>query len=147
MPLSSVRGLMGDTGFWIEAFDPGGIHHDQAAALLENLRDKPILMPWPIMYEVLRTRTVRNPMMVRAFDRVVRQPKVIKIDDSGFRLASLEATISSAASGRRAISLVDMVIRAVLESNRFHVTTLLTFNAGDFADVCRLQRIALWPRA
>lgn len=146
MPPNSVRGLVGDTGFWIEAFDPACEHHGRAAALLENLRDKPIIMPWPIMYEVLRTRTVRNPVMVAAFDRVIRQPKVMRVDDGEFRSSSLDATILSAVSGRRRISLVDMVVRAVLESRRFRVSTLLTFNPGDFFDVCTRQGIALWPR-
>lgn len=81
MPPISVRGLVADTGFWLEAFDPAADHHRQAAGLLESLSGTVILMPWPIMYEVLRTRTVRNPIMTAAFDRLLRQPKVIRISD------------------------------------------------------------------
>lgn len=145
MPPTSIRGVIGDTGFWIEAFDPAGKYHRAAAGALEDLRDAVILMPWPILYEVLRTKTVKHQRMTAAFERVVRQPKVIRIDDAKYRQSALEETIRQAASGRRTISLVDMVVRAVMSDVDYRVTRLLTFNAGDFADVCRDRRIMLWP--
>jgi predicted nucleic acid-binding protein len=135
---------VGDTGFWIAAFDKRDNDHFRAAGLLEDLRHSIILMPWPIMYEVLRTRTVKRPEMVSAFGRVLTWPKVRKIDDHGYRIRCLENTLAEAASGRP-ISLVDMVVREVLCDDQFRVSRLLTFNPRDFHDVCRDRRITLWP--
>lgn len=145
MPPNSLRAVVADTCFWIDAFTPNSENHRHAAALLERLRQRVILVPWPILYEVLRTKTVKNPTMVRAFDRIIREPKVMVVDDAKYRQRSLRATIEQAGQGQRNISLADMVIRSLLEDDSYHVTTLLTFNAGDFKDVCVKRRIALWP--
>lgn len=141
---TSIRGLVGDTGFWIEAFDKRRDHHILAAGLLEDLRNSVILMPWPIMYEVLRTRTVKHPEMSAAFGRVLAWPKVRKVDDSAYRSQCLENTLSEAARGRP-ISLVDMVVREVLCDDQFRVTRLLTFNPRDFHDICRDRGVTMWP--
>src|SRR5438876_6930974 len=99
MPASSIRGVVGDTSFWIEAFDPAREHHARAAGLLEDLRHHVILMPWPITYEILRTRTVKNRIRVSAFQRVLRR-KILKIDDSLYRTGCLEAGSRSPQPGR-----------------------------------------------
>lgn len=145
MPLSSVRGVVGDTSFWIAAFEQRDEDHQRAAELLESMHSAILLMPWPITYEVLRTRTVKRPHMVAAFERIIRRPKVVLIDDSKYRDRSLNLTIMQAAAGRRAISLVDMVVRAIIADDQYRITQLLTFNAQDFHDVCRQRNIVIWP--
>ena len=74
VPRSGIHGVLADTCFWIAAFDPSaGDDHRSAAGLLEDLSRGVLLMPWPIMYEVLRTYTVKNPKMMDGFARVVRR--------------------------------------------------------------------------
>jgi predicted nucleic acid-binding protein len=141
----SLCGLIGDTSFWIAVFDPRVEDHQRAAELLETVRSHVILMPWPILYEVLRTRTVKMPSMVRAFDRIVRLPKVFRLDDTPYRVESLESTLDLAQTSRRSISLVDMVVRAVLADPQYRISCLLTFNQPDFHDVCRRRGIPMWP--
>lgn len=143
MPASSVRALLADTNFWLAAFDPRDEHHTVAAQFLERIPSKVILMPWPIMYEVLRTHTVKKTAMVQAFDRVLRRPKVVKLDDQPYRTQCLEETVAQAS--HRPISLVDMVVRAVLADDKYEISQLLTFNLADFVDVCKRRRIAVWP--
>ena len=143
MPTSSVRGLLADTNFWLAAFDRRDQHHEEAADFFEKIPSKILLMPWPIMYEVLRTRTVENTPMVRSFERVLRRPKVVKLDDQPYRTQCLEATITQAP--RRPISLVDMVVRAVLADDKYEISQLLTYNPADFVDICRRRGIAVWP--
>lgn len=140
---NSIRGLICDTGFWIAAFDKRDAFHEQAASMLNNLRNHVILMPWPIMYEVLGTRTVRQPHMVMSFARVLRL-KVIRIDDAEYREQCLEDTVIEAAE-KRALSLVDRVVRAMLADPRYRVSRFLTFNLSDYHDVCRACRIQVWP--
>ena len=143
MPASSVRGLVADTNFWLAAFDHREEHHFEAAEFLETIPSKIILMPWPIMYEVLRTRTVRNTAMVRSFERVLRRPRIVKLDDQPYRIRCLEETIAQAP--RRPISLVDRVVRAVLSDDKYKISQLLTFNPADFVDVCKRRDITVWP--
>ena len=144
MTPSSIRGVIADTCFWIDAFDPRGSHHKEAAHYLDELRDHVILMPWPIMYEVLRTRTIKNPIMTRAFERVLARPKIYRIDDTEYRDDCIERTFSLAERGRH-ISLVDMVVRAVITGGKYRITQLLTFNVADFQDVCHDKNVSVWP--
>jgi predicted nucleic acid-binding protein len=124
MPTSSVRGLLADTNFWLAAFDRRDQHHEEAA-------------------EVLRTRTVKNTPIVRSFERVLRRPKVVKLDDRPYRTQCLEETITQAP--HRPISLVDMVVRAVLADDEYEISQLLTFDPADFVDVCKRRGITVWP--
>jgi predicted nucleic acid-binding protein len=143
MQRDSVRGLVGDTSFWIAAFDPKDQFHKTAARFLEIIPSKVILMPWPIMYEVLRTRTVKNAQMVAGFNRIIRRPKVHKVDDASYRIECLENTLANAS--RRPISLVDMIVRAVLMDKKYTISQLLTFNPADFVDVCKDRNVRIWP--
>jgi predicted nucleic acid-binding protein len=145
MPVNSTRGIMADTGFWIAAFDPREDHHHRAAKFLREIREHVLLMPWPITYEVLRTRTVRNMHMVASFGRILRGSSIHWVDDSSYRQNCLNLTLNAASSGKRAISLVDMIVRQIILERRFRITQLLTFNAGDFHDVCRANGVRLWP--
>jgi len=122
---TSIHGILGDTCFWLEAFDQSRKHHKHAVKLLDNFSRGVLLMPWPIMYEVLRTYTVKNPKMMDGFRRVVSRPKVIKIDDHKYRSDCLNAAF---AQRGRAISLVDLIVRAVLCDENYRVTQLLTYN-------------------
>lgn len=145
MPRDSVRGLVGDTSFWIAAFDPKDQFHKTAVRFLEIIPSKVILMPWPIMYEVLRTRTVKNSQMIAGFNRIIRRPKVHKVDDTSYRIECLESTLANAS--RRPISLVDMIVRAVLMDNKYTISQLLTFNPADFVDVCQDRNVRIWPES
>ena len=145
VPRSGMHGVLADTCFWIAAFDPSaGSDHKSAAGLLEDLSRGVVLMPWPIMYEVLRTHTVRNPKMMDGFARVVRRPKVYKIDDGKYRKECLEEAFLIARRGRP-ISLVDLIMRAVPRDDNYRVTQLLTYDQRDFVDVCRDRGVTMWP--
>ncbi len=144
MSPNSVRGVLADSCFLIAAFDSNDGHHVIAARLLETLREHTILMPWPVMYECFHTRTTRRPKLVESFHRFLKWPKILRIDDSSYRVKCLE---ESAIDDARSLSLVDRVIRAILEDARYRVPRLLTFNVGDFQDVWRTRRIDIVPRA
>jgi predicted nucleic acid-binding protein len=137
-------GIIADTCFWLAAFDPKDGNHKAAANLLEQLVHQDLLMPWPIMYETLRTRTVKNPTMMAAFEHVISRPRVIKIDDSKYRIKCLETAFVTARNDRP-ISLVDLIVRAVLEDTNYHITQLITYNERDFEDVCHRRGIPMSP--
>jgi hypothetical protein len=51
-----------DTGLWYTMFDRHDPYHNQATGKAEILNAFHIVLPWPTLYETLRTRFVRNPV-------------------------------------------------------------------------------------
>jgi predicted nucleic acid-binding protein len=139
MAQSSIRGVLADTCFWIAAFDPSDNYHPQAAQFLRTIRKGIILMPWPIMYETLGTRTVRKEQMRKSFASLLTG-KVHKINDVEYR----EQCLKDALTDKRPLSLVDRIVRRIIQDRAYRITQLLTFNQGDFYDVCG-RETQIWP--
>ena len=82
--------ILVDTGFWFAVFNNKDCYKERADALLMQYFDTPayeILVPFPTMYELLRTKFVKNKS---ALDLTLDEP-------------------------RRNISLVDNIIRLMLD--------------------------------
>jgi predicted nucleic acid-binding protein len=65
-----------DTGFWIALFDPRDERHHFADENGDWLDLATVVMPWPVLYETLRTRFVRRPEWVVRLDKRLRRPRV-----------------------------------------------------------------------
>jgi predicted nucleic acid-binding protein len=136
--------VLADTGFWLGLCDGFDQHHEASARLFESVTRYTVVMAWPVLYEVLRTRLVRCVRGVERFERVLRDASIQRIDDGHYREHALQSTLQWATQGRRAISLVDMVLRLMIEDDlHFRVHALITFNGRDFADSCRRRGIAM----
>ncbi len=138
---SFAKTILTDTGFWYALYDPRDAYHSQAEKREDILQTSTLLLPWPCLYETFNTRFAKNRMAVRRFEALLRQPPVVRLPDEPYREAALEAAITSAAS--RSISLVDMVIRLILDDISVRKHGLLTFNQKDFSDLCRKHRIEM----
>ena len=130
-----------DTGFLYGYCDARDQHHDRALELFEQIKYFNLYLAWPVTYETLRTRCVRNKLSVGIFEKFIRDTHIEYIDDSIYRQAVLKQTIKSAVRGRP-ISMVDMVLRFILEQLP-RINALVTFNIGDFQDVCRKRNIKI----
>lgn len=130
-----------DTGFLYGYCDARDQHHDRALELFEQIKYFNLYLAWPVTYETLRTRCVRNKLSVGIFEKFLRDTQIEYIDDSIYRQAVLNQTIKSAVRGRP-ISMVDMVLRFILEQLP-RINALVTFNIGDFQDVCRKRNIKI----
>ena len=130
-----------DTGFLYGYCDARDQHHDRALELFEQIKYFNLYLAWPVTYETLRTRCVRNKLSVGIFEKFLRDTQIEYIDDSIYRQAVLNQTIKSAVRGRP-ISMVDMVLRFILEQLQ-RIDALVTFNIGDFQDVCRKRNIKI----
>jgi hypothetical protein len=73
----------------------------------------------------------------------LKDPKTVLIDDGSYRDQALHAAIRESQNRLRAISLVDMVIRFILDDPNVRIDAVLTFNQADFADVCRRRGIEM----
>jgi len=128
--------ILVDTGFWYAVFDKKDCHRDQAAAMLDNYFDKTayeIVVPFPTMYELLRTKFVKNKAALDEIKQMFQSGQIIKIHDDKYRSAALDMTLNER---KRNISLVDNIIRLMLEDKTLMPKGLITFNIGDFQDIC-----------
>ncbi|MBF0509705.1 MAG: hypothetical protein HQK57_12375 [Deltaproteobacteria bacterium] len=131
-----------DTGFWIALFDPRDRRHDEAVVKKSVLSKLSIVLPWPCLYETLRTRFVKNLSGVKSLEEFLGRPNISLVDDDYYKKRAYELTIKGASKGRT-ISMIDMLIRLMLDDKELRITHLLTFNEKDFVDVCRIRQIEL----
>ena len=135
-------GLLVDTGFFFALFDSRDQYHASAETKKDLLDNSRVILPWPVLYETLNTRFVGLAGAVDWFDRLVQSPATELLDDSEYREACYHAVSVHAKRDRR-LSLVDTVLRSVIEDTNVRVAGLLTFNPGDFVDVCHQHRVEM----
>ena len=141
MALRLPRTAVVDTGFWFALCARNDQYHLQALAKEELLHSLNLIIPWPCLYETLNTWFVKNPISVRTFESFCQRPNVELADDTKYRESACSETFALAP--KRPISLVDMVIRYILDDVNIRKDCLLTFNRRDFVDVCRKRQIEI----
>lgn len=132
--------ILVDTGFLFALYEPRDEHHFEAIEKSEWLDLLPVTLPWPVLYEAVNTRFSRRRATIARFDALVRRAGTELLDDAGYRAGAYRTVVSSA---NRPLSLVDALLRAVVDDPNVPLGAMLTFNAGDFADVCRQNGVEL----
>lgn len=133
--------ILVDTGFWYAVFDKRDCHKADAECLIAKYFDKSayeIVVPFPTMYELLRTRFVKNKEALEEIRQMFQSGRITRLDDDAYRLEALELTLLKS---KRNISLVDNIIRLMLDDKSVGAKGLITFNVGDFQDVCHKNSI------
>ena len=92
------------------------------------------------MYELLRTKFVKNKTALAEIKQLFLNGRITKINDDRYRELALDLTLSEE---KRNISLVDNIIRLMLDDKDVDVKGLVTFNVGDFQDVCLKNRVEI----
>jgi len=138
---SSAKTVMVDTGCWYALCDAREGHHAEAVAKFSDIEQFRIALPWPCLYETLNTRLVKQALALRQFTNFIKRRNVEWLNDGDYRDAAYELTVTTAQ--KRPLALVDMVMRLMLDDVNVRVHALLTFNAGDFYDVCRTRNIQM----
>jgi len=128
--------ILVDTGFWIGLFDQRDQHHGYAIKREEWLETATLVVPWPILYETVRTRMVRRAEWISCFDRYLKRPQVLFIDDLEFRDEAYNLTVEYSLNLNRPLSMVDMLCRLLIEDENTKIDAILTPNENDFRDVC-----------
>lgn len=137
-----IAGVLVDTGFFFALRDSRDQYHASANAKKHLLDSSRIILPWPVLYETLNTRFVGLPGAIDWFDRLLLAPTTELLDDSQYRDASYRTVSATGRQGRR-LSLVDTVLRSIIEDVNVRVAGVLTFNPRDFVDVCRQHQIEM----
>jgi predicted nucleic acid-binding protein len=127
---------LADTCLWYAVFDRRDPYHGEARGKADVLSPFQIVLPWPTLYETLRTRFVRNGLALGQFERFLKRPNIAYLDDSPFRHAAFELALESSLRRGRPLSMVDCLIRLLLEDVNIRIKYLATFNDRDFIDVC-----------
>lgn len=137
------RAVLVDTGCWIALFDPREDKHQlivEVADLIESLH---LIVPWPILYETLRTRFVRRRDWVARLDDRLKKPTVSFIDDSDYCKDAYSLAVEYSSRLKRPISMVDMLCRLLIADPHVRIDYLLTTNPGDFHDVCISHKVEM----
>ncbi|MCO6455114.1 MAG: hypothetical protein J5I93_07425 [Pirellulaceae bacterium] len=117
-------------------FDPRDEHHSYAVERLHWLEHATIVVPWPVVYETVRTRLARRPDRLAQLNRQLKRPGVVYVDDHEFRAEAYSLAVDYAIYRRWPISMVDMLCRLMIEDENIRIDAVLTPNQGDFRDVC-----------
>lgn len=145
-----MKTLCIDTGFLIALYDETDRHHPDARKRFVEFFDHTpnrLLVPWPILYEAVSTRLVRNrrrmEQLRRDWLRFEYGRRLELLDDKPLRSAALADCLTEVMRrprAYRALSLADRVIRGLLGDTALRIDYFVTFNPGDFADVCHKFR-------
>ncbi len=138
-----MNNILVDTCFWFALFDARDSNHQKATELLLYLELGNVILPYPTLYETINTRFTRNKDWVEEFGKVLKNKNVQIIQDVGYKEDGLLLTMDSILNKNRPISLVDMVIRLMLEDVNLKINYFITFNTKDFIDICHKKRIDL----
>ena len=134
-------GLLTDTGYLIALYDERDEHYAMAKSNSHLLERHPVILPWPVLYETINTRFARRPTILKGIDAVIANANTLLLDDSPYREAAYRQVQQT--SRERPLSLVDAVLRAVIEDENVRIAGLLTFNARDFYDLCYPRHVDL----
>ncbi|KJV27440.1 hypothetical protein [Luteibacter yeojuensis] len=133
-----TKSIVADSGFWFGLFNARDQFHERACIIEPLIEHRVLVVPWPSLYEALNTRLMRNRSWRARMHAFVKRPSTVLLDDAVYKQSSLDYVLRQDST---TYSLVDHVIRSLLEDPTLAVNELITFNAADFADVCQARRI------
>lgn len=138
-----MNNIIVDTGFWYALYDQRDQYYEEANELAEYLGMGNIIMPFPTLYEVINTRFTKRSNWMQEFERLIGLHNVKIIDDSDYKDIALNYSFETTLLRNRPLSLVDSIIRFMLEDENLKIDYLLSFNVSDFIDVCQRKNIQL----
>jgi predicted nucleic acid-binding protein len=143
-----MASILVDSGVWYALCDPRdrAVSPEVIDEIYARVKVHSIVVPWPILYETLGTRFARSRLATERFEQEIKSPRVVPLDDAPFRDEALAHSIEWSLRRGRALSLVDCVLRLLLDDEQTRIQYLVTFNRRDFADVCAARRIEIWSQ-
>jgi predicted nucleic acid-binding protein len=136
--------VLADTGFWFAIFESRDTNHEEALIIADLIENQNVLIPWPSLYETMNTRFTKRTDRMMLFKSFISKPNVSLLDDSKYKDYALNSTFGNSRIGKRTFSLVDSIIRELLKDQNLKIDYLITFNKGDFIDLCQIRKIELY---
>jgi predicted nucleic acid-binding protein len=115
-----MASILVDTGVWYALCDSRDRTVPQEAVddIYARVKVHSIVVPWPIAYETLRTRFVRNRLALERFEQEIKSPRIVFLDDEPYREDGLTLSIESSLRRGRPLSMVDCVLRLLLDDSQ-----------------------------
>lgn len=136
-----------DTGFWYSYLGTREQERhmvaDKVFRRLEELEAN-FLIPFPTLYEAINTKLLKSKNRTKAnwfLRQLQSNPRFIKVPDDEYKDDAYLLTVSE--NNHRGYSLVDMIIRVMMEDDRLKIDFLLTLNIEDFIDVASRRGISI----
>ncbi|MBN1972515.1 MAG: hypothetical protein JW787_02655 [Sedimentisphaerales bacterium] len=133
---------LADTGVWYGIFDSRDSRYNEAQSKIIFFESFKIVIPWPTVYETLRTRFVKNKPALKLYETFLKKPNFEYLDDSVYRDEAFRLSVESSLNGRP-ISMVDCLLRLIIDDPNAKINYLLTFNQPDFIDICKKNRVEI----
>ncbi len=135
--------ILPDTCFWYALFDNKDSYHLKSVEVYENIKEGRIIFPWPITYEVLRTKFVKNPESILKLKKELSRDNVIWVDDKKYKEDALNLVLDGSAknSKNEALSLVDAVLNLIIKDVGIRVDYFVTSNVKDFKESCDRRKV------
>jgi predicted nucleic acid-binding protein len=143
-----MASILVDTGVWYALCDPrdGAVEREIVDDIYARVKVHTIVVPWPILYETLGTRFVKSRPAMARFEQEIKSSWIALLDDAPYRDDALAHSLEWSLRRGRALSLVDCVLRLLLDDVQARIQYFVTFNQRDFVDVCAARRIELWSQ-
>ncbi|MFZ1103193.1 MAG: hypothetical protein WAN86_10200 [Hyphomicrobiaceae bacterium] len=143
-----MASILVDSGIWYALCDSRDrtVERETVAEIYARIRVHTVVVPWPVLYETLGTRFARNRPAMERFEQEIKASRTVLLDDAPYRDDALTHSLEWSLRRGRALSLVDCVLRLLLDDVQTRIQYFVTFNQRDFVDVCTTRRIELWSR-
>lgn len=132
-----------DTCFWRALCDPDDAYYDASLEIHDKFFEQNgyrVLIPYPSMYELINTKFVKNKTQLKQLNKEITDSNTItKVYDEKYRDNAYKEMIQT----KRSFSLVDCIIRAMVEDDSLKIKGLVTFNVGDFSDICQKKSVEI----
>lgn len=133
-----------DTGFWIALIFKDDIHHEEANFIFEKINKGKLVIPWPTLYELLRTKFIKFPDKLIHLQKIFIKNNILKIDDAKYKEQALNTTFDDNIKYKKRSSLVDNLISEILKDLEQNFDYLISFDCrGKFDFYCKKRRILL----
>ena len=139
-----AKNIIADTGFWFALYEPRDSFYSNANKIAGLIDDQNILLPWPCLYETINTRFAKRKDYMQAFEIFINKTNVNLINDEEYKDKALKLAFEYSKIGKRPFSLVDIILREILSDDSYKIDYLLTFNTGDFIDICGKRKIEIY---
>ena len=135
-----------DTGFWYSFL---GTWEQERHTVAENVfyrivqQETNFLDPNPTLYEAINTKLLKDKYRDKAdwfLEQLQSNPHFIRIPDDEYKAKAYDLAIEE---NYRGFSLVDNVIRVMMQDPNLKIHALLTFNIDDFIDIAAKRGIEI----
>lgn len=102
-----------------------------------------VVIPWPTVYETLKSGFVKNGKALDLFERFLKSSHVRFLDTEQYLADAFHLSFDLSLRRGRPMSMVDCLLRLLIDDVDVRVDGLLTFNTRDFEDICMKRNVSM----